>query len=576
MNAPEEMDAPISRQSGRRILHRVIGGLWALAAAACCLAGANVVVLLQAHSYDINLGPLHLVAHQVFKPLLLVAAAFWVAIVLRGLLPQMPEPIRAPGPVEPAAITSVIAVAIVLAVYAAIYLPSATINVSDPGWTVNEVTSPLRSLPAAIVALFTSPQTDGFYRPLTLLSLWVDDRWFGPALWAHHLQNIVLHVINAALVYKLAREFRFKGRAAFWSAAWFLLACADFEPILWPGARFDLFATTFVLISIIWFLRYAKTPGAAGLDLSISAGAYVLAILNKESGYSVPLVLAMLVLTKGEWQLSFLDGRKVWRSAAVFAAVTAVMLAIRIAIYHGLGGYPALVSGGTSPHFSLTGKSFLGIITRVIPIPLLGLNLSVPLSAAMAGFVILYVAAIVWAVVRRASAAKPERVLVLLALLSALPAINLTGWIDESMRYSRYLYLPGIFILMAVAVLLARRPYGNVVLAALVAANAAGCAHNLAVYRSTIAEAHAISQQIAEDSGRYHAVVVDLTSVDSYPFGVIFFRSEIAARLHAAQPGVCIRIDSPVCEAGQPALRYEWSRDSGAKVVYLPEGLPAR
>jgi hypothetical protein len=543
--------------------------VWALAAAVFCLACANIVVLLKTPSYDVRVGPLHLVAHQLFKPFLLLGAAFWVAVLIRGLLPPTPQPIHAPG--RP---TVFAAIAIVLAVYAAIYLPSAAINVADPGWTVSEVTSPLRSLPGALLPLFTSPQTDGFYRPLTLVSLWVDYRLFGSALWAYHLQNILAHVINSILVYKLARELRFEGAAAFWSAVWFLLASANFEPILWPGARFDLFATAFVLISIIGFLRYVKTPGAALGALSTSAGAYALALLNKESAYCVPLVLAMLVFTKGAWQPGSMDRVKLWRGASVFAVVTAFMLAIRVSIYGGLGGYPALVQGGASPHFSLTVKSFLGIITRVVPIPLLGLNLSVPLSAAMAGFVLLYIAAITWAVVRGASAANPQRVLVCLALLSALPAVNLTGWIDESMRYSRYLYLPGLFILMAAATLLARRPFGNLVLAALVAANAAGCVHNLGVYRRVIDDAHAISQQIREDCAQYHAAVVDLTSIDSYPFGVIFFRSEIAARLHAAQPGVCININSPACATGQPALRYEWTRGSGARANYLPQGLP--
>jgi hypothetical protein len=557
----------VSRQDMSR--QGIVRAVWALTATVFCLACVNITVLLKAPSYDMHLGPLHLVAHQLFKPFLLLGAAFWVAVLVRGLLPQRPQPIGAPG-----RRTALSAVALVLAVYAAIYLPSAGINVADPGWIVSEVTSPLRSLPGAVFSLFTSPQTDGFYRPLTLVSLWVDFRLFGAALWGYHLQNILVHVINSILVYKLARELRFEGTAGFWSAAWFLLASANFEPILWPGARFDLFATAFVLISLIGFLRHLRTPGTALAALSTAAGAYALALLNKESAYCVPLVLAMLVFTKGAWQLGSMDRVKLWRSASVFAVITAFMLAIRVAIYGGLGGYPSLLQGGASPHFSLTVKSFLGILTRVIPIPLLGLNLSVPLSAAMAGFVLLYLAAIAWAVVRGASAAKPQRVLVCLALLSALPAVNLTGWIDESMRYSRYLYLPGLFILMAAATLLARRPFGKVALAALVAANAAGCVHNLGVYRSVIAEAHAISQQVAEDCAQYHAAVVDLTGIESYPFGVLFFRSEIAAQLHAAQPGVCINISSAACAAGQPALRYDWTRGAGAKANYFPQGLP--
>jgi len=543
----------------------VVRGLWALAAAACCLACVNIVVLFIVPSYDFHLGPLHLFAHQRFKPFLLLGAAFGVAIFLRGLIPQQPAQIE---PFNRS--TSFAAAAIVLAVYAAVYFPSAAINPSDPGWIVSYVVAPLRSLPSAVFSLFTSPQADGFYRPLTLLSLWADYRWFGSTLWAYHPEGILLHVLNAALVYQLARELKLEPTAAFWSAAWFLLAAANFEPILWPGARFDLIATAFVLVSLIFFLRYLRSPGRAMRELSIAAASFALGIFNKESAYCVPLLLAVLVLTKREWQVDSIDRAKLWRSAALFAGITMLMLAIRIAIYHGLGGAQPIVEGGASPNFSITVKSFLGIITRVIPLPMLGLNLSVPLSAAMAGFVILYLGAIAWAVVRGASMDGPQRTLVCLALLAALPAINLIGWVNPAMQHSRYLYLPGLFMLIAAASAINRVPHGNIALAAIVAANLAGCVHNLDVYRTLLAKADSISQQIAGDPGKYHATSVDLSAIDPAPFGVLFFRSEIVDRLQHAQPNLCISIAADSCQPGHPALRYNWLPESASVTLRDP------
>jgi hypothetical protein len=73
----------------------------------------------------------------------------------------------------------------------------------------------------------------------------------------------------------------------------------------------------------------------------------------------------------------------------------------------------------------------------------------------------------------------------------------------------------------------------------------------------------------------YHAHIVDLASIDKEPFGVFFFRSEIAEPLRAAKPGVCVSLVTGSCEPGKPALRYEWLRASVAvRVHYLPEGLP--
>ncbi len=436
----------------------LIRGLWTLSAAACCLFCANIVILLVVGSYDVHIGPLHFVAHELFKPLQLVSAAFWIAVFLRGFIPQ-----PAYAAALPRWLPRLAPPVIVTALLAAVYIPSMGINFSDHGWTLNDVSMSLHSIPDGL-RVFTTPRPDGFYRPLTYLSLWADYRVFGSALWGYHLQSILLQAVNSLLVYGLARELRFERDAAFWAAAWFALAAMGFEPVLWPAARFDLLATAFVLASIIYFLRYLRDPGRAGAQLLLSAAAYGLALMNKESGYCVPLLLIAIVLTRKTWQLDSLDRSKLKRAALFFGGITALMLAVRIAIYNGLGGYPATIYGGVSPHFTFTFKSITGLVTRVIPIPLLGLNLSVPFGHAMTCCVVVYVAVIAWVVVQGASLGTEERVLVGLALLSALPTLNLVGWVDESMRHSRYLYLPGLWIVMAAAILIARRPFGNIAL----------------------------------------------------------------------------------------------------------------
>jgi hypothetical protein len=550
----------------------LIRGLWTLSAAACCVFCANVAILLAVGSYDVHIGRLHFVAHELFKPLLLVGGAFWAAVFLRGLIPQPPSEAAIPSRLPR------FAPLVVVVLFAAVYIPSMGINLSDHGWTLRDVSVGVRSIPDAL-RLFTTPRPDGFYRPLTYLALWVDYRVFGAALWGYHLQSILLHALNSVLVYGLARELRFERNGAFWAATWFALAAMSFEPVLWPAACFDLLATAFVLLSIICFLRYLRDPDPGGdrAMLLFSAAAYGLALMNKESGYCVPLLLTAFVLTRRTWQLDSFDRSKLRRAALVFGGVTALMLAVRIAIYKGLGGYPAEIYGGVSPHFSFTFKSITGLATRVIPIPLLGLNLSFPFGSAITCCVVLYLAVIAWVVVQGASLGKPERVLVGLAILSALPALNLVGWVGESMRHSRYLYLPGLWIVMAAAILIARRPFGNIALTLLVAANVAGAVHNLGVFRSMLGRAHSISQQIADDSARYHANIADLASVDDLPFGTLFFRSEIIGSLGAAQPGLCVSVMPGSCDADRPALEYEWlPATAEVRVHYLPEGLPRR
>ncbi len=149
-----------------------------------------------------------------------------------------------------------------------------------------------------------------------------------------------------------------------------------------------------------------------------------------------------------------------------------------------------------------------------------------------------------------------------MALLAALPVINLAGWVDETMRHSRYLYMPGLFMIAAAAGSISRARWGNAALAAVVAANATGAAHNVGAYRDMVRIAQATARQVSLDCDQYGAAVVDLTGIDPGAAGVLFFRSEIVARLHDAKPDVCIRLTAEACESSGQVLRYQWSSAS--------------
>lgn len=514
---------------------RLVGALWILAAAGCCLACVNVAVLLVAPAYDVHIGSVHLVAHQLFKPFLIVGFAFWVAVFLRG---TMAREVAADDeqPARPWALVVVIAAYVCLSVY------SAGVNYLDTDWAATGATGILHGF-TGIVRTFTAASPDGFYRPTLLLSLWLDRVAFGSALWAYHLQSILLHALNAALAYKLAREFGVEAEAAFWGSAVFLLAAADFEPIMWPAARTDLFATAFILLTLIWFWKG---------ELWLAAGAYVLGLWSKESAYCVPLLLAAAAIYRR------MPRERMARAAVVFGAITLAMLAVRFAVYGNLGGYPATIAGGQSPHFTFGWKTITSILTRVIPMPLMGLNLSMRISDWMAAFAALYLAAIVLAVIGGARIERRELFLIAMALLSAAPMMNLIGWVGESMKHSRYLYLPGLWMIMAAAAVIARVRFGNVALAMLVAANVAGSVHNVGVYRGLVGEAHAMARQAAQDVEERHAAAVDLTGVEREPYGVVLFRREIADLVRAERPEICVQVEEPSCGTAEPVLKYQW------------------
>jgi hypothetical protein len=225
--------------------------LRALLIGICWLACVNVAAVAALGSYD--LAGHRLVAHQTFKPLLLLSGALWLAL-LAG--PGSPAPSRTEQAPSVIAIWAGLVAAVI-----ALYWRSVQINVHDSDWNHRLISASIHSW-MGLARLFTEPKADGFYRPLGFISLWVDYVIFGSRSWGYHLQSIGLHAANALLVFAVARKLRFPRLGA--AGAAFLFACAavNFEAVLLPAARFDLLATGFSLLSLNWFLAYAESPGA--------------------------------------------------------------------------------------------------------------------------------------------------------------------------------------------------------------------------------------------------------------------------------------------------------------------------
>jgi hypothetical protein len=322
----------------------------------------------------------------------------------------------------------------------------------------------------------------------------------------------------------------------------------NFEPVLWPAARFDLLATAFALSSVIVSLRYLQGPGSSTGQAVLSAGLYLLGLLSKETAFCVPAVILALVLAiHPKPARAKLQGLAAWVGLAMVIA-----LAARVAVYHGFGGYPP-PPNGEEPHFRLTAKTLETMVTRPPGIPFLGINSTVPLSLGLRAMLVVFAVAAGVLATQRPSPERRERVIGLLAIIAALPALNLVGWVGPSMQNARYLYLPGVWLFLLLAALAARTRAGTAVVAAVVLANAAGVLHNLEVYRSVLGRASLIADQIRNDAAREGARAVYLAGVPATPHGVFFFSRELVLSLSetlsvrqvAQQPGWCIAGEAP-------------------------------
>lgn len=130
-----------------------------------------------------------------------------------------------------------------------------------------------------------------FYRPVQNLSFMLDY-----ALWklnplGFHLTNLVLHVVNAVLVYLLLSAL-FKNGASFIAALLFAVHPVHTQAVSYISGRADLLMAFFFLLSCIAFMRSS---------VIISLILYGFALLSKENAIILPAALILFAKPKHFW-----------------------------------------------------------------------------------------------------------------------------------------------------------------------------------------------------------------------------------------------------------------------------------
>ncbi|MCC6579323.1 MAG: tetratricopeptide repeat protein [Phycisphaeraceae bacterium] len=100
----------------------------------------------------------------------------------------------------------------------------------------------------------------GMWIPLTWLSLMFDRMLFGDAAWGYHLTNVLMHAVNAVLLYRLLRQMTgWQWRAAL-AAALFALHPLRVESVVWITERKDVLSMLLGLLAMSSYVSYARAP----------------------------------------------------------------------------------------------------------------------------------------------------------------------------------------------------------------------------------------------------------------------------------------------------------------------------
>ncbi|OGS00670.1 MAG: hypothetical protein A2V88_07245 [Elusimicrobia bacterium RBG_16_66_12] len=143
----------------------------------------------------------------------------------------------------------------------------------------------------------------GAYQPLAFLSYGLDFVLWGMDPRGYHLTNILLHALNAALVFLAARRLLLLGApgagdgaldaAAFFAALVFALHPLRVESVSWAAERRDPLSAAFWLGAVLSYL-HARRPGRRPRALTAVHALFAAACLSKAVAVTLPLVLLIL------------------------------------------------------------------------------------------------------------------------------------------------------------------------------------------------------------------------------------------------------------------------------------------
>ena len=130
------------------------------------------------------------------------------------------------------------------------------------------------------------------WHPVTWLSHMLDVQLFGLDPGAHHLVNLLFHIVNALLLFHILRQMT----GTLWRSAvvatLFALHPLHVESVAWIAERKDVLSALFWLLSTFFYYQYVKKPSSLAYFLVFATMA--LGLMSKPMVVTLPFVLLLL------------------------------------------------------------------------------------------------------------------------------------------------------------------------------------------------------------------------------------------------------------------------------------------
>ena len=136
------------------------------------------------------------------------------------------------------------------------------------------------------------------WHPLTVLSHMLDCRLFGVKPGGHHLTNVLLHALNAALVFVLLQQMTGAIWRSLFVAALFAVHPLRVESVAWVAERKDVLCGFFFLLTLWAYVRYVEKSKVQSPKSKVFYGLalifFALGLMSKPMAVTLPFVLLLL------------------------------------------------------------------------------------------------------------------------------------------------------------------------------------------------------------------------------------------------------------------------------------------
>lgn len=225
-----------------------------------------------------------------------------------------------------------------------VYLPALRagfVNWDDGDYVVD---NPLIKDFSHLKELLTTPM-QGNHHPLTMLSFALNYAISGLNAWSYHLVNLLLHLINSILVFRLAMLLSGRNTIiAFTTALLFGIHPMHVESVAWVPERKDVLYGLSFLAGLITYTKYTDTGSRRQYTLAIIF--LVLSLLAKSAAVIFPVVLFCIDILK----------RRKFNFALLLEKTPFFLLSL-------MGGVISLI---TQTEAGSTGALFFRPITRIL------------------------------------------------------------------------------------------------------------------------------------------------------------------------------------------------------------------